>query len=811
MPSTTSFILFENRRVARPTIKLAAQGCAAVIVRRPLAERMASVNVEAPLPVARKSYVVKKPADKLVCSLPFPYKAGFGFTPSGSPRTSEERERLRTERLAFLRRGRAYRGRKDQPTIKVWAGSALREEKYEREFVDTRTGFHRIVPNPALLAPPATNYGGQVLSPDMFCLVPEVRELAPHEWDEWRPTRRPEHFRVDDPFMLFVPSTNSSGTLFPDDLKRYFPREWYRARVAKIREVPVGKKHRVKAVAAVCRRSAMICGDAVILPHFPGLSCVFTFVASPLRVPALASAARRTRDYDVRQMLTPRKGPQVSKRRLIKFLEQSAGLTAICMIIDQIAQGRFAPLPQWIPFGDFVIYSFPRSLADPTLPIGVIGVSACKVQEVHSGRGCIFSLTKSTPGDASYVFGASVSTVTVLFTPTTEARRTLTEGVRRPLSGWCSGAFVVPTGEIRKGVGLTGEGAHVGRATRQHMVEELVLWHQRQRGLEFLKAGPTLRTGLPGNGGAPWVRGCPSPEGARCVESWPSRRWMHSGRATHPVSCDISLAFLGSFKVNLPVRRSLGSDTTSNGLFRVHYLIDQAAGTRICSSTVRGAIPKGARVVVSGDVTKGTLQSITATSRLLPCEDTAHGDQPLGLTAKWSFPLRPPTPRITRLPALALTSVVRRIATAACYGRQCRPKATSLHGDSCVGFPNPLDSPFEAVSLLLFTDIDLDQPELAVGCAPDQDFELPGSAQGSSPLIGLPDWAWLYSLYDWNIFFTDCLQVLSLGLPAGAWLVTSCFFGCLRLQLGLRIRFIIETLYVADWDGKHGSAGSEKG
>ena len=223
---------------------------ASVNVRRPLAERTASVNVEALLPVARKSYVVKPPTVEPVCSLPFPYKAGFGFTPSGSPRTPEERERLRKERLAFFRRGCAFRGRKDLPTVKVWATAAPRGERYEREFVDTRTGFHRIVPSPALLAPPATNYSGQVLSPGMFFLVPAVCELAPHEWDEWRPTRRPEHIRVADPSMLFVPSTNSSGTLSPDDLKRFFPREWYRARVAKIREVRVGKKRPVKVHVA---------------------------------------------------------------------------------------------------------------------------------------------------------------------------------------------------------------------------------------------------------------------------------------------------------------------------------------------------------------------------------------------------------------------------------------------------------------------------------------------------------------------------------------------------------------------------------
>jgi hypothetical protein len=209
------------------------------------------VNVGAPLPVARKSYVVKPLAAKPVFSLPFTaHKAGFGFTPSGSARTPGERERLRKERLAFFRRGRAFMGRKRFLAIKVSTASAERGESYEREFVDPQTGFYRIVPNPALLAPPVTNSGGLVLSPDMSCLVPEIRKLAPHEWDEWRPTHGPEHSRVVDPSLLFVRSTNSSGTLFPEDLKRYFPREWLRARVAQIREMPVGRKRRVKVLTA---------------------------------------------------------------------------------------------------------------------------------------------------------------------------------------------------------------------------------------------------------------------------------------------------------------------------------------------------------------------------------------------------------------------------------------------------------------------------------------------------------------------------------------------------------------------------------
>ena len=213
------------------------------------------MNVGAPLPVARKSHVVNPPTAKPVCSLPlaFPaYKAGFGFTPSGSRRNPEERERLRKERLAFFRRGRVFRGRKDLPTIKVWAAGVKRGKRYgyRAEFVDPQTGPCRIVPSPGFLAPPVTNPSGLVFSPDMFCVMPEVRKLPPHKWDEWRPTRRPEHSRMIDRSMLFVPSTNSSGNLFPEDMKRYFPREWFRARVAKIREMPVGKKRRVKVLTA---------------------------------------------------------------------------------------------------------------------------------------------------------------------------------------------------------------------------------------------------------------------------------------------------------------------------------------------------------------------------------------------------------------------------------------------------------------------------------------------------------------------------------------------------------------------------------
>ncbi|KAI0249163.1 hypothetical protein BJV78DRAFT_1284194 [Lactifluus subvellereus] len=243
--STSSLILAENMRVTRSMSKLAAQGCgmllslliyssfaktirtaAAVIIRRPLFDRAASANPDARLSAQRETPLARHPTSKRTISVPPSYKTGFGFTLGGAPRTPEEREHLRQERLAFFRRGGAYR-RKNLPNIGLLSASiATSRTQYTREYVGQRTNFHRVIPDPALLAPPATNYGGQILTPDMFSLVPEIREHAPLEWDEWRPTRRPEYDQVVDAFLLFVPSTSSFGDLSPEDLKRYFPHEW---------------------------------------------------------------------------------------------------------------------------------------------------------------------------------------------------------------------------------------------------------------------------------------------------------------------------------------------------------------------------------------------------------------------------------------------------------------------------------------------------------------------------------------------------------------------------------------------------------
>jgi hypothetical protein len=83
------------------------------------------------------------------------------------------------------------------------------------ENVNERTGFHRVIPSPAFLALPATNRSAQVLEPDTFTVVPEIRECAPPKWNDWRPTHRPEYNPDVDAPILLVPSTRSSSNLYP--------------------------------------------------------------------------------------------------------------------------------------------------------------------------------------------------------------------------------------------------------------------------------------------------------------------------------------------------------------------------------------------------------------------------------------------------------------------------------------------------------------------------------------------------------------------------------------------------------------------
>ncbi|KAH9989378.1 hypothetical protein BJV74DRAFT_796161 [Russula compacta] len=233
-----------------------SDGNATMIVRRPLSNRTMSADTGAPLSVELKPSAPKSPAAEPGRSILRPHKASFGFIRGGAPRTPEERERLRKERVAFFRRARAHQ-RKNLPDLKLPRPPTFANDApYTREYVGQTTGFHRIISRPALLAPPATNYGGQVLDPDAFAILPEIREHTPPLWDEWCPTPRPEHEKGIDASMLFVPQTSSSGDLHPHDLARYFPMLWRKvlAEHWHTREVRVNKKRSSKTRARSGRR-----------------------------------------------------------------------------------------------------------------------------------------------------------------------------------------------------------------------------------------------------------------------------------------------------------------------------------------------------------------------------------------------------------------------------------------------------------------------------------------------------------------------------------------------------------------------------
>jgi hypothetical protein len=152
-------------------------------------------------------------------------------------------------------------------------------------------------------------------------------------------------------------------------------------------------------------------------------------------------------------------------------------------------------------------------------------------------------------------------------------------------------------------------------------------------------------------------------------------------------------------------------------------------------------------------------------------------------------PLPPP------LPALALTFVVRRIATAACYGRRCRLKATSFHGDLCTGFPlSSLLLPSKLPLLFSYRRQNSIDPSNLLGAHPIKTSSYQGR---SKALLDRPDcWTGLgFILLTTEALLTvcphgclscleaaygclaclafgclagDCLQALVLGLPTGA-------------------------------------------
>jgi len=206
------------------------------------------MNIGAPLSAKRKQDIPKPPPAKPAVDVPLPYKTGFGFIPAGAPRLPEERERLRKERLAFFRRSCAYR-RKNLPKFKFHRVPTFPcELQYTREYVGQRTGYFRILPSPALLAPPATDFEGQVIDTDTLAIIPAIQVHVPQAWDKWCPTDRPTstHDTEVNEAMLFVPPTTPSGGLYAEDLAMYFPVVWREILAEHIHEVRAQMKRRAR-------------------------------------------------------------------------------------------------------------------------------------------------------------------------------------------------------------------------------------------------------------------------------------------------------------------------------------------------------------------------------------------------------------------------------------------------------------------------------------------------------------------------------------------------------------------------------------
>jgi hypothetical protein len=209
------------------------------------------MNIGAPLSAKRKQNIPKPPPAKPAVSVPLPYKTGFGFIPASAPRMPEERERLRKERLAFFRRSCAYQ-RKNLPKFKVHRVPTFPYgAQYTRDYVGLRTDYFRILPTPALLAPPATDYGGQIIDTDTLAIIPGIQLHVPPAWDKWCPTGRPAHDTEADEAMLFVPPTTPSGDLYAEDLARYFPVVWREVLAEYQREVRAQRERRVAEVRKV--------------------------------------------------------------------------------------------------------------------------------------------------------------------------------------------------------------------------------------------------------------------------------------------------------------------------------------------------------------------------------------------------------------------------------------------------------------------------------------------------------------------------------------------------------------------------------
>src|SRR6266404_1833007 len=92
-----------------------------------------------------------------------------------------------------------------------------------------------------------------------------------------------------------------------------------------------------------------------------------------------------------------------------------------------------------------------------------------------------------------------------------------------------------------------------------------------------------------------------------------------------------------------------------------------------------------------------------------------------------------------------------------------RPRVFLRRPVCWVGFPYLACLSIRSCAPLFLQTTELYQPEKNVGCAPDQDFRTTWVLQGSTPLVGLPDWA--LSSVDYCgllmlVFFAACLRVL---------------------------------------------------
>ena len=214
------------------------------------------MNIGASLSAKCKQGIPKPSPAKPAVSVPLPYKTGFGFIPAGAPRMPEECERLRKERLAFFRRACAYQ-RKNLPKFKFHRAPFPCEAHYTREYVGRRTSYFRILPNPALLAPPATDYGGQVIDTDTLAVIPGIQVHAPPAWDKWCPMDSPARDTEVNEAMLSVPPTTPSGDLYAEDLARYFPDVWRKVLAEYEREVRAQEMRRVASIRKVRGRRSL--------------------------------------------------------------------------------------------------------------------------------------------------------------------------------------------------------------------------------------------------------------------------------------------------------------------------------------------------------------------------------------------------------------------------------------------------------------------------------------------------------------------------------------------------------------------------